>query len=33
MVLITGFIWGGFVVLLAYAIRRESKKTTAGDVG
>jgi hypothetical protein len=27
MVLICGFVWGGFALLLSYAIRREREKS------
>jgi hypothetical protein len=30
MVLTCGFVWGGFVVLLAYGIRREREKAGEG---
>lgn len=33
MILIGGFVWGGFLVLLAYGIRNERKKTRAGGSG
>lgn len=31
MVLVGGFVWGGFLVLLARALRKEGAKTRAGD--
>lgn len=33
MVLILGFVWGGFVSILALAIRREREKAPGGDAG
>lgn len=31
MALICGFIWGGFLVLLTYGIRKEREKTDEGS--
>jgi len=33
MVLIGGFVWGGFVVLLVRAIRCEAEKSSSGESG
>jgi hypothetical protein len=33
MILTGGFVWGGFLVLLAYGIRQERKKTGTGGSG
>jgi LPS O-antigen subunit length determinant protein (WzzB/FepE family) len=33
MVLICGFVWGGFAALLTFAIRREREKLEASGVG
>ena len=33
MVLTCGFVWGGFLVLLGYGIRREKEKQASGDAG
>lgn len=33
MVLICGFIWGGFALLLARAVRREGAKTAGRRAG
>lgn len=31
MVLILGFVWGGFAFILTLAVRREREKTSSGD--
>lgn len=33
MILILGFVWGGFALILATAVRREREKTGGGDAG
>ncbi len=33
MVLILGFVWGGFALILATAVRREREKTADGEPG
>lgn len=33
MVLVGGFIWGGFVMLVARAVRREAGKSHPGEAG
>lgn len=33
MIATCGFVWGGFVVLLSYAIRREREKQNNGTAG
>lgn len=33
MVLVGGFVWGGFVTLLVKAVRREASKRAAGEGG
>jgi hypothetical protein len=33
MVLTCGFVWGSFVLLLGYAIRREREKARSAEAG
>ncbi len=33
MVLICGFVWGGFAALLVSAVRKEKEKLGAGRIG
>ncbi|MFQ5350115.1 MAG: hypothetical protein ACE5EG_06715 [Thermoanaerobaculia bacterium] len=33
MVLVGGFVWGGFVLLLVKAVRREAGKRSSGEAG
>jgi hypothetical protein len=33
MIVTCGFVWGGFVLLLSYAIRREREKKGTGVAG
>ena len=33
MLIICGFVWGGFLFLLSYAIRREKLRTGEGSGG
>lgn len=33
MVLILGFVWGGFALILATAVRREREKVAEGEPG
>lgn len=33
MILILGFVWGGFALILATAVRREREKSGGGEDG
>jgi hypothetical protein len=33
MVLVLGFVWGGFALILALAVRKEREKALTGDQG